>query len=1043
MSRNINTILKEFEKLPAVYRGAPFWAWNGKLEPEELRRQIRIMKEMGLGGFFMHSRVGLDTEYLSKDWFECINACADEAKKLKMLAYLYDEDRWPSGAAGGLVTRDKKFRMRYLGMKIVDDYKKIKNTKNVVGIFEAEFEQDRIKSYRKLRKLEKTKNSVKYLVFTIEIQKESPWHNGYTYLDTMNHQAVKKFIEITHQRYKNFCGKYFGNVIPGIFTDEPNYGGTLFVYQNEPEEIIAIPWTEKLPVVFKKRYGYDIIDHLPEIFLDIVGQEISRARYHYHDCITYLFVDAFAKQIGQWCEKNKILFTGHVLAEETLVSQTYVVGSCMRFYQYMQAPGMDLLTEHRREFNTAKQVSSVARQFGRKWRLTETYGCTGWDFPFSGHKALGDWQVALGINLRCQHLSWYTMLAEAKRDYPASIFYQSPWWHLYKKVEDYFARLHVVMTKGTEKRNLLVIHPVESMWCIFSMNPWDKKDVIEYDLMYGNLCDTLLSSHIDFDYGDEEILSKWAKVGKKDGLPVLKVNKAIYNTVLVPPLFTIRSSTLKILKQFKDAGGNVIFVEKVPDYVDAVKTEGICTEFEVANSIEQAISKIEQSARCVSIVDENGKEIKEILYLLREDRDAFYLFLCNTSMEWKPLRKRHALSFERNIAFDNVIISGNPAWKNPAFEVDLDSGKFYSIETIEKDSTYAIKTSFPALGSRLYIIPKTTISISVEERQKLREIEKIRIEKDRWDILLSEPNVLVLDRPQWKISDGTWQDENEILRIDREVRKYLGIPVRGGAMVQPWARKKDRKTKATNVCLKYRFVVENIPSGEICLAIEKPELYRISINGHQINSDLEGGWWVDKSLRLLRFDPAILCAGENNVVLETVYNAEHPGFEIIYILGNFGVRMIENSPVIVKKIEQISIGDWTQQGLMFYSGNVTYLHEIQAELEENQRIFINIPDYRAVAVRIFVDGKSAGIIAWQPNCIDITEFVKDGKLHTLGIELLGHRRNSHGPFHFYEKHPQWTGPYQFIAENNEFFEDYNLVPCGLMKEPEIIRYEMK
>ncbi|MCM8815591.1 MAG: hypothetical protein NC931_06405, partial [Candidatus Omnitrophica bacterium] len=283
MSKNINAILKELEKLPSIYRGAPFWAWNGKLEPEELRRQIRIMKEMGLGGFFMHSRVGLDTEYLSKEWFECINACADEAKKLKMLAYLYDEDRWPSGAAGGLVTKDKKFRMRYLGMKIVDEYKKIKDAKNVAGIFEIEFEQDKIKSYRKVKKLEKrTKDKVKYLVFTIEVQKESPWYNGYTYLDTMNHQAVREFIKITHQRYKNSCGKYFGNVIPGIFTDEPNYGRTFFISQNEPETIIAVPWTERLPAVFKNRYGYDIMNHLPEIYFDIAGQKISRSRYHYH-----------------------------------------------------------------------------------------------------------------------------------------------------------------------------------------------------------------------------------------------------------------------------------------------------------------------------------------------------------------------------------------------------------------------------------------------------------------------------------------------------------------------------------------------------------------------------------------------------------------------------------------------------------------------------------------------------------------------------------------------------------------------------------------
>ena len=74
-------LFTRFSEPDVDFRAAPFWAWNAKLEPKELRRQIRIMKEMGLGGFFMHSRVGLDTEYLGKDWFKCIRACIDSSAK--------------------------------------------------------------------------------------------------------------------------------------------------------------------------------------------------------------------------------------------------------------------------------------------------------------------------------------------------------------------------------------------------------------------------------------------------------------------------------------------------------------------------------------------------------------------------------------------------------------------------------------------------------------------------------------------------------------------------------------------------------------------------------------------------------------------------------------------------------------------------------------------------------------------------------------------------------------------------------------------------
>ena len=96
-------LLKEFRAPGSEYRGAPFWAWNGRLEPDELRRQVRIMHKMGLGGFFMHSRVGLATPFLSDEWFEVVGACVEAGRRLDMEAWLYDEDRWPSGAAGTLM----------------------------------------------------------------------------------------------------------------------------------------------------------------------------------------------------------------------------------------------------------------------------------------------------------------------------------------------------------------------------------------------------------------------------------------------------------------------------------------------------------------------------------------------------------------------------------------------------------------------------------------------------------------------------------------------------------------------------------------------------------------------------------------------------------------------------------------------------------------------------------------------------------------------------------------------------------------------------
>jgi hypothetical protein len=290
---------KSFENPGREFRGAPFWAWNGKLEPEELKRQIRVMKKMGLGGFFMHSRVGLDTPYLSDEWFECVNACIDEAEKLDMNAWLYDEDRWPSGAAGGLVTKNQEFRARKLVMSELDSIKDLKTTKNTIALFAAKLKGSEA---RDLRRLPKTKPSIDkgetLLHFHVVVDAPSPWYNDQTYLDTLNEKAVAEFIRATHEKYKKEISNHFGKRVPGIFTDEPNHN---HFCASPRKGDTSIPWTNSLPAVFKKRYGYDIIEHLPEIILNIDGNHMSKARYHFHDCVTHLFVEAFAKQIGEWC----------------------------------------------------------------------------------------------------------------------------------------------------------------------------------------------------------------------------------------------------------------------------------------------------------------------------------------------------------------------------------------------------------------------------------------------------------------------------------------------------------------------------------------------------------------------------------------------------------------------------------------------------------------------------------------------------------------------------------------------------------------------
>jgi hypothetical protein len=1054
------TFQREFADPPSPYRGAPFWAWNGRLEPAELRWQIRRMHEMGLGGFFMHSRVGLVTPYLGEEWFACIEACVDEARRLGMKAWLYDEDRWPSGAAGGLATEEDRYRLKGLVPESFEKAGDFRWQRSMLAAYVLKREGLRVRDVRRLsraRRPQRLTGGESIVAFHLRPAPDSDWYNGQSYLDTMSPEAVQRFIEITYEPYRERFGEEFGKTIPGVFTDEPNNGVFGVGLAGVLVDRRWVPWTDRLPEVFRERYGYDLLDHLPELIYELResgGDPYpSPARHDYRDCTTHLFDTAFAAQCGRWCEENNLLFTGHVLGEGTMAQHTAVGGSCMRFYEHMQAPGMDLLTQRIREYDTAKQVSSAARQFGRKWRLTETYGCTGWDWPLAGHKALGDWQAALGINLRCQHLSLYTMLGEAKRDYPASIFHQSPWWRQYREVEDYFARIHTALSRGSERRDVLVVYPIESMWC--EIDPdwvegiktgWEESPrIAEMNRQIIRVRDALLAENIDFDYGDEDILARHGKVTGRGDDPQLVVGKARYRAVVLPPMRTIRGSTLDLLERFRRAGGRVVFAGSPADHVDA-RADARAAEFaktclRTPGRGAKIAEAVEDVARVVSIEDGQGRQIEPALHILREDADGSYLFVCNSGRNFDgalwdvPVNKRTA-------RFEEVYIRGFADRAGHPLELDPRTGEIFSADARREDGSWRIRTSLEMIGSRLFFVPKNKQRSQPPARPALREVSRRTIASRTWKYSLSDPNALVLDRPKLKISGARRRAPEEILWVDRRIRTTMGLTVRGGQMVQPWARKPQKNPPKLPFTLEYEFEVKDLPAGEIRLGIERPELWTAYLNGTRLDTEYDNGWWCDKSLRTVPFDAALLKPGTNTLRLEGVYTPEHPGLEIVYLLGAFAARARGATAEMTALPESLKCGDWTRQGLAFYSGSVTYRRRLRPRLEKDQRLFLAVEDFQGSAVRVLVDGRPAGVAAWPPYEIELTELLaakaSDGGEVELGIEILAHRRNSHGPLHLADRDSRSIGPVHFLSEGEDWSDDYVLVPCGLQKPPKLI-----
>jgi len=1031
----LQQVLKQVSSPGAEFRGAPFWAWNAKLSPEELRRQIRFLKSMGLGGFFMHSRVGLATEYLGEEWFDCVRACLDEARQIGMLPWLYDEDRWPSGAAGGKVTCDRAMRQRELRMQIIEvppaNFVPAENDDEIVAVFTAVVDSNNISALIREEGIPQVWGAGRsLLVFHRVIHADSSWFNDQAYLDTMNPKAVARFIEETHEKYRQEIGGEFGRLVPGIFTDEPNYlhnmSGT------------GTAWTDCLPELFRREYGYDLLDHLPELFCNIAGQEFSRTRLNYRNLCSKLFTEAFAKLIGQWCSDNNLEMTGHVLHEDDLVRQTPISGAIMRFYEYMQAPGIDLLTEHWGIFNVAKQCTSAAHQFGQKRRLTETYGCTGWDFPFAGHKALGDWQYALGINYRCQHLAWYSMAAEGKRDYPASISYQSPWHSHYRMVEDYFGRLGAALSEGEESRRLLVIHPIESTfgWLLPShgSHPFPLEAEAEM-LALTRLTNPILAANIDFDFGDEELMSRHASLTPGGEL---RVGLASYQSVLVPELRTIRKSTLELLTGFAAHGGFVGYYGQAPARVDGFESAEAKAAFAKFRHLLPAefAEVFTPSARQVSLTDADGREIGPLLHLLKRADDHLTLFLCNYGTEFIDQQMQYGLVRDRKAAFPDVKVTLKAEAGLTVCELDLSDGSLSKVNFVYRNGHYVFHTTLPALGSRLFFLPSSELSDVRKQTPKsaATTVGTIALPAANWDISADDFNVLVLDHARWRVDGGHDEEKSYILAIDDSLRELLGAPPRGASMVQPWLSGAKSPERELNLELKYEFACEIVPETDCFLAMERPDLYEISVNARPLLKE-DCGYWCDISLRRLRLPAKFFRHGNNIILLSSRYHQYLPGLESLFLLGDFGVSAdgaaLQSPPLT------LSAGDWCAQGFTNYGGNLTCRTSFLHQEKPGHHFSLEIPDWRGVALMLRINSNAPRMLPWPPYTLDLDGELKEGR-NLLEITVIGHRRNSHGPFYLNQKWPSWTGAAEFKRYETPTRQ---LVPCGILQAP-IIRETM-
>ena len=403
-----------------------FWAINGPLDAARLRSQLDRLKVAGMDGVVFHPRFYPNTPpYLDEQYMELVSGAILHAKSIGLSFWIYDENGWPSGTVGGeLLNRYPDDAQSWAGL-----------VTEVPEHMLAEFEHNGQRWYLG--------------------EQRGPG------VDYFSRAMTDHFIEMTYESYRTGLAPEAFEHVGAFFCDEPEFG-LGHAYARLPKAG-AIPWTPRLPELFRQRYGRDLIPLIPLLFFEEHG--FAEARIQFWEFLTDLFCDSFVTPINDWCYRHGKLFTAHVKGEEHPLFQVPTSGSCQQVFRHLSLPGIDALERYPSNDFYPRQVSTAARQFGDGRCMVEAFGGSGWGGTPEDLELYLLWLGRNGLTDFVMHLSQYRLDSAAMQDWPPSQPLHLTWSHLYAGVLDRVRR--ELLSHPRDEADTLVIAPYRAIMATY------------------------------------------------------------------------------------------------------------------------------------------------------------------------------------------------------------------------------------------------------------------------------------------------------------------------------------------------------------------------------------------------------------------------------------------------------------------------------------------------------------------------------------------------------------------------------------------------